>query len=214
MQEPLEQYLQAFDHYRGAVEDLLEVTVDLTVIDSPALDILTDPSLLTALRYLAGPPISEDDLKTLAEVPGRASQVGVSPLYPGPPPFRFTGGTIDRSRSTSAASLTSIASARQRCCSGTSEEGSGDELASWHDTATRCVIAFRRNWAGRLSEASQPRRARAPLGLSRPLPEKLTVTLWLAAASGGRSTTARPVRGSAATEARTRPALRTTIVPT
>jgi hypothetical protein len=67
MQEPLEQYLQAFDHYRGAVEDLLEATVDLTVIDSPALDILTDPSLLTALRYLAGPPISEDDLKTLAE---------------------------------------------------------------------------------------------------------------------------------------------------
>jgi XamI restriction endonuclease len=31
------------------------------------LEILTDPSLLAALRYLAGPPISEDDLKTLAE---------------------------------------------------------------------------------------------------------------------------------------------------
>ncbi|MGA2165206.1 MAG: XamI family restriction endonuclease [Solirubrobacteraceae bacterium] len=63
----MEQYLQAFDHHRGAVEALLEATVDLTVIDSPALDILTDPSMLTALRYLAGPPISEDDLKTLAE---------------------------------------------------------------------------------------------------------------------------------------------------
>jgi hypothetical protein len=67
MQEPLEQYLQAFDHYRGVVEDLLEATVDLTVLDSAAVDVLTDPSLLTALRYLAGPPISEDDLKTLAE---------------------------------------------------------------------------------------------------------------------------------------------------
>jgi hypothetical protein len=67
MQEPLEQYLQAFDHDRGAVEDLLAATVDLTVINGPALDILTDPSLLTALRYLAGPPISEDDLKTLAQ---------------------------------------------------------------------------------------------------------------------------------------------------
>jgi hypothetical protein len=67
MQEPLEQYLEAFDVYRGAVEDLLEATVDLTMIDDAALDILTDPALLRALRYLAGPPISEDDLKTLAE---------------------------------------------------------------------------------------------------------------------------------------------------
>jgi hypothetical protein len=67
MQEPLEQYLEAFDHYRGAVEDLLEATVDLTVLDSSAIDVLTDPSLLAALRYVAGPPISEDDLKTLAE---------------------------------------------------------------------------------------------------------------------------------------------------
>lgn len=67
MQEPLEQYLEAFDHYRGAVEDLFEATVDLTVLDSSALDVLTDPSLLAALRYIAGPPISEDDLKTLAE---------------------------------------------------------------------------------------------------------------------------------------------------
>jgi hypothetical protein len=67
MQEPLEQYLEAFDGYRGAIEDLLEATVDLTVLDRSALDILTDPSRLAALRYLAGPPISEDDLKTLAE---------------------------------------------------------------------------------------------------------------------------------------------------
>jgi hypothetical protein len=67
VQEPLEQYLEAFDHYRGAVEDLLEATVDLTMLDSSAIDVLTDPSLLAALRYIAGPPISEDDLKTLAE---------------------------------------------------------------------------------------------------------------------------------------------------
>jgi hypothetical protein len=67
MQEPLEQYLEAFDGYRAAIEDLLEATLDLTVLDRSAVDILTDPSLLGALRYLVGPPISEDDLKTLAE---------------------------------------------------------------------------------------------------------------------------------------------------
>jgi hypothetical protein len=67
MEEPLEQYLQAFDHYRGAVEDLLAATADLSMLDDPSIDILTDASLLKAVRYLDGPPISEDDLKTLAE---------------------------------------------------------------------------------------------------------------------------------------------------
>lgn len=67
MEEPLEQYLQAFDHYRGAIEDLLAATADLTILDSESIDAITDKSLLKAVRYLAGPPISEDDLKTLAE---------------------------------------------------------------------------------------------------------------------------------------------------
>lgn len=75
MQEPLEAYLEAFDEYRGAVEDLLEQTVDLTQLSDSAVEVLTDPALLEAVRYLAGPPISEDDLKTLANVnslaPGR-----------------------------------------------------------------------------------------------------------------------------------------------
>ncbi|MGA9762394.1 MAG: XamI family restriction endonuclease [Gaiellaceae bacterium] len=68
MQEPLEQYLEAFDDYRGAVEDLLEATVDLTQLGQVAVQVLTDPALLEAVRYLAGPPISADDLKTLADV--------------------------------------------------------------------------------------------------------------------------------------------------
>jgi hypothetical protein len=67
MAEPLEAYLEAFDDYQGVVEDLLETTVDLTDLDSTALDILTDPKLLEAFRYVAGPPISADDLKTVAE---------------------------------------------------------------------------------------------------------------------------------------------------
>jgi hypothetical protein len=67
LEEPLEDYREAFDMYQGNVEDLFEVTVDLTTLDESALDILTNPELLNAFRYLAGPPISQDDLKTVAE---------------------------------------------------------------------------------------------------------------------------------------------------
>jgi hypothetical protein len=67
MEEPLEDYIDAFEDFQGYYEDLLERTVDLTNFDSVALDVLTDRDLLSAFRYLAGPPISADDLKTIAE---------------------------------------------------------------------------------------------------------------------------------------------------
>jgi hypothetical protein len=67
MQEPLEDYLEGFDEYQGYIEDLLETTVDLTRLDGTALEVLTDPRLLEAFRYIAAPPISADDLKVLAE---------------------------------------------------------------------------------------------------------------------------------------------------
>jgi hypothetical protein len=73
LQEPLEAYLEAFDEYRGAVEDLLEATVDLTQISDAAVQVLTDPALLEAVRYLAGPPISADDLKVVANVESLAA---------------------------------------------------------------------------------------------------------------------------------------------
>jgi hypothetical protein len=66
MEEPLEDYLEAFDDYLGATEHLLEATVDLTQLEGQALEILTDNDLREVFRYLAGPPISDDDLKTLA----------------------------------------------------------------------------------------------------------------------------------------------------
>jgi hypothetical protein len=66
MEEPLEDYLDAFDQYQSLVEDLLEQTVDLSDINRQLIDIVTDPKLLEALRYLSGPPISSDDLKTVA----------------------------------------------------------------------------------------------------------------------------------------------------
>lgn len=66
MEEPLEDYLEAFDEYQGYIEELLETTVDLSQLEGTALEVLTDPHLLAAFRYLAAPPISADDLKVLA----------------------------------------------------------------------------------------------------------------------------------------------------
>jgi len=68
MEEPLEDYLEAFEEYLGTTEELLEATVDLSELESQALTILSSESLLYAFRYIAGPPISQDDLKTLADV--------------------------------------------------------------------------------------------------------------------------------------------------
>lgn len=67
IQEPLEQYLEAFEVGRDAIETLLESTVDLTSLLDRAVDVLADDGLVSAVRYLAGPPISKDDLKTLAD---------------------------------------------------------------------------------------------------------------------------------------------------
>jgi hypothetical protein len=67
MQELFENYLRAFDEYRGYVERLLATTTDLSQLEVTALNVLTDPHLLEAFRYLAGPPISTDDLKVLAD---------------------------------------------------------------------------------------------------------------------------------------------------
>ena len=67
MEEPLEDYLEGFDEYQGYIEELLETTVDLSRLDDTALEVLSDPHLLEAFRYIAAPPISADDLKVLAE---------------------------------------------------------------------------------------------------------------------------------------------------
>lgn len=67
MEEPLEQYLANFDEYQGVVEELLESTVDLSDLNSRLVEVLAAPKLLEAFRYLAGPPISTDDLKVVAE---------------------------------------------------------------------------------------------------------------------------------------------------
>jgi hypothetical protein len=67
IKEPLEKYLEVFEIYRDAFDELLETTVDLKTLSQKALDILTNETLCEAVRYLSGPPISLDDLKVVAE---------------------------------------------------------------------------------------------------------------------------------------------------
>lgn len=67
LEEPLEAYLGIFDVYQGVFEELLESTTDLTRLTAEAVDVLSSEHLMEAFRYLAGPPISLDDLKTVAE---------------------------------------------------------------------------------------------------------------------------------------------------
>ncbi len=67
LEEPLEAYLELFDAYQGVFEELLEITVDLTALHEKGTEVLTDSRLLETLRYVAGPPISTDDLKTITE---------------------------------------------------------------------------------------------------------------------------------------------------
>lgn len=67
MAEPLEAYLDHFDVVQEMLEDLLELTVDLAQLEEQALNILVDARLFEGVRYLTGPPLSADDLKTLVE---------------------------------------------------------------------------------------------------------------------------------------------------
>jgi hypothetical protein len=67
MEEPLEEYLTHFETVQGVLENLIEATVDLEQLDEQAVTVLSDAELLDGVRYLTGPPISMDDLKTLVE---------------------------------------------------------------------------------------------------------------------------------------------------
>lgn len=67
MQEPLEEYLGHFEQAKDILDELIESTVDLSQLQERALEIIVNKNLIDGFRYLAGPPISIDDLKTLAD---------------------------------------------------------------------------------------------------------------------------------------------------
>jgi len=73
-QEPLDQYLAHVDDYLDAAEELIELTVDLTQLRERAVEVVTSDRLLETLRFAAGPFISMDDLRVIAQTslaPGR-----------------------------------------------------------------------------------------------------------------------------------------------
>lgn len=63
--EPLELYADLFDDYRDVVEDVLEQTADLSRLREQARTLIHDGRKFEVLRYITGPPVSEDDLKVL-----------------------------------------------------------------------------------------------------------------------------------------------------
>ena len=65
--EPLEIYSGYFDAYRDSVENLLEESIDLHHLIEVVEDYITDDDKRYALRYLASPAVSDDDLKVLAD---------------------------------------------------------------------------------------------------------------------------------------------------
>ncbi len=65
-QEPQEQYGRHMDECLGTVEELIELTVDLSQLRARAVEVAADPDLLDALRFLAGPSVSVDDLRVIA----------------------------------------------------------------------------------------------------------------------------------------------------
>lgn len=74
--EPLANYTTFFRSYVLVVRQLLELTDGLTRFEDPAR-LVCDPAILEALRFTAGPPISDDDLLTLVEA-SSISRISVS----------------------------------------------------------------------------------------------------------------------------------------
>ena len=70
LDEPLELYSRFFETFAPVLESLVDQLASLAA-DPPDPEtiagLLADPDVRTAFRYLAAPPVSEDDLKTLAE---------------------------------------------------------------------------------------------------------------------------------------------------
>lgn len=73
--EPLEMYGEVYENRRDVIDNLLEATIDLTDLRAQASEVLGEPGVLEVLRYIAAPPISEDDLRALTDVSLAASRL-------------------------------------------------------------------------------------------------------------------------------------------
>jgi len=65
MAEPLDLYIDQYQQAEINVERYMEETIDLSLIEKQATALFAQEEFLEFLRYLSGPPISEDDLQAL-----------------------------------------------------------------------------------------------------------------------------------------------------
>jgi hypothetical protein len=60
LNEAREDYISHFDEARSAIEDLLELSTDLTTLQQTGHAAVADYGYLEALRYIAAPPVSTE----------------------------------------------------------------------------------------------------------------------------------------------------------
>ena len=80
LNEAREDYSSHFNEAQSAVEDLLELTTDLATLEQVGGKAIIDGGYLEAVRYLAAPPLSSDDLETLSGL--RESQYAKPDKWP------------------------------------------------------------------------------------------------------------------------------------
>lgn len=68
LNEAREDYSSHFNEARNAIEDVLELSTDLTTLEATGWKVVSNAAYMEALRYIAAPPISTDDLVTVSEV--------------------------------------------------------------------------------------------------------------------------------------------------
>lgn len=121
LSEDIEEYRSLCNKYHDLTSEVLRKTDNLRDIDlHTALDILTDEELIYVFRYLAGPPISEDDLKTLSDSsiaptklkdnPDNVRKV-VDTVYSALDPMRFSWVEEDRKPTDSEVDEATLATA-------------------------------------------------------------------------------------------------------
>lgn len=81
LNEPLEKWKEIFDTSKSQFNDLFEIygIADPTKLTPANLALIYENKLGDALRYLAGPPISADDLRVLAEATLSAKSLSAKP---------------------------------------------------------------------------------------------------------------------------------------
>lgn len=82
LKESLNQYSEFFEHFSSVFRDLVDRLPALARGEDSAdalVEILRTPDPRTALRYLAAPPVSEDDLRTLAKTKLSATALKATP---------------------------------------------------------------------------------------------------------------------------------------